>query len=102
MITRKHDGTHNQTTPAREWIISIPEGRTNIELIGVYSTDGRSAVQYDSQDFNNGVLTIYFGIDLVTGVVRYEYDIENTDSTSIISEGGIVNINVNQYNSPKA
>lgn len=95
---RKQDGAHVQDTPTREWTINIPEGRTNIELIGVYTADGRSAIPYDSEDFSNGVLTIYFGIDAVTGIARYEYDIDTTDTTtSVVTSGGVVNINIHQY-----
>ena len=99
MIVRKTDGRHEQTVPAREWAIPVPAGRTNIELFGVYTPDGRSQVHYDSYDLSGGVITIYFGIDAVTGVARYEYDAEQDDVTTVTGNGGV--IHVTQYNYPR-
>ncbi|MGL5146583.1 MAG: hypothetical protein ACRC7Q_03675 [Plesiomonas shigelloides] len=103
MMIRKADGSHEQTTPAREWSINVPEGRTNIELFGVYSEDGRTSIPYDSYDLVNGVMTIYFGIDSVTGVARYEYDVDggNGGSTCVTGDGGTIQVTVNQYNNPR-
>ncbi|MGL5729255.1 MAG: hypothetical protein ACRCYD_15560 [Plesiomonas sp.] len=104
MMIRKADGSHEQTTPAREWSIVIPDGRLNVELFGVYSEDGRTSIPYDSYDLTNGVMTIYFGIDAVTGVARYEYDVNTGDngSTNVVGDGGVVNVTVHQNNYPKA
>ncbi|MGL5773723.1 MAG: hypothetical protein ACRCYB_00045 [Aeromonas veronii] len=78
----------------------MPVGRTNVELIGVFSADGRSAIPFDSTDLTNGVMTIFFGIDAVAGVARYEYDIESDGSSTVTGNGGV--IHVHQYNYPKA
>lgn len=48
----------------------------------------------------NGVMTIFFGIDAVSGVARYEYDIESDGGSTVTGNGGV--INVHQYNYPKA
>ena len=96
MIARKSDGRHEQSVPSNEWTFTVPTGRTNVELIGVFSLDGRTAVQYDSIDFTSGVLTIFFGIDNTTGVARYEYDAEDDGSTVITGTGGVINVHVTQ------
>lgn len=95
MMIRKADGIHEQTSPANVWSFPVPDGRLNAELFGVYSEDGRTAIQYDSYNLVNGVMTIYFGIDDVTGVARYEYDVIEEGST-VTGCGGV--INVYQYN----
>jgi putative cofactor-binding repeat protein len=45
-------------------------------------------------------MTIFFGVDAVSGVARYEYDIENDGGSTVTGNGGV--IHVHQYNYPKA
>ena len=99
MMVRKSDGSFEQTAPSNEWQFTVPEGRTNVELIGVFSADGRSAVPFDSTDLTNGVMTIFFGIDAVTGIARYEYDTESDGGSTVVGNGGV--IHVHQYNYPR-
>lgn len=99
MMIRKSDGAHEQVTPEMEWQFTVPAGRTNVELIGVFSADGRSSIQFDSTDLTNGVMTIFFGIDAVSGVARYEYDIESDGGSTVVGNGGV--IHVHQYNYPR-
>lgn len=100
MMIRKSDGVFEQSAPSNEWQFTVPTGRTNAELIGVFSADGRSAIPFDSTDLTNGVITIFFGIDAVAGVARYEYDIESDGGSTVVGSGGV--IHVHQYNYPKA
>lgn len=87
MMVRKSDGAFEQTTPSNEWSFTVPVGRTNVELIGVFSADGRTAIPFDSTDLTNGVMTIFFGIDAVAGVARYEYDIESDGAVLTYVDG---------------
>lgn len=98
---RLSDGVYKCSTAASVWSFSIPDDRTNVELIGVYSTDGRSMIQVDSYTIVEGVMTLYFGVDEHLGVVRYAYDTASS-STVIDGEGGTINLVVNQYNSPRS
>jgi hypothetical protein len=96
MIIRKTDGTHVQAVALSTWEIEIPEGRTNVELTGVFSEDGRSSIAHDSVSFVDGVLTIFFGLDTHTGTARYEYDGEGSGTETITTGSSNVNITVNQ------
>lgn len=99
MIVRKSDGVYSQSVAANQWSFTVPEERTNIELIGIFSEDGRTSITFDSYTLTDGVVTVFFGIDEVSGVIRYEYDIESSESsTSITGEGGTINMTVHQYN----
>lgn len=99
MIVRKSDGIHEQTQAASQWVFTIPEERKNIELIGVFSEDGRTSIPFDSHTLIDGVITVFFGIDVVSGVIRYEYDVDSSETTtSITGGGGTVNMTVHQYN----
>lgn len=100
MIVRKADGLFSQETPAAIWTIPVPDGRMNVDVFGVYSADGRTSIEFDSVTFENGVLTIDFGLDAESGMARYEYDIE-TNSNTVEGDGGNITFTVNQYNAPK-
>lgn len=99
MMVRKSDGAFEQSAPSNTWSFTIPEGRMNVELIGVFSADGRTAIPFDSSEFTGGVMTIFFGIDAVTGTARYEYDIESDGGSTVVGSGGV--IHVHQYNYPR-
>lgn len=98
---RMSDGKYEQAVPAMEWSFNIPDGRTSVELFGVYSLDLKTLIPHDSYDIIDGVMTIYFGANIgaVTGIARYEYDVEG--SVSINGDGGVMNVIINQYNNPK-
>lgn len=99
---RMSDGKYQQSTPSMEWSFTIPDGRTSVELFGVYSADLKTLIQHDSYDIVNGVMTIYFSASTgaVSGVARYEYDVDGNDggSTCITGTGGTVQVTVHQYN----
>ncbi|MGL5523758.1 MAG: hypothetical protein ACRDCY_07925 [Aeromonas veronii] len=101
---RMSDGKYQQSTPSMEWSFTIPDGRASVELFGVYSADLKTLIPHDSYDIVNGVMTIYFSASTgaVSGVARYEYDIDggNSNPSTVTGCGGTINVVQNNY--PKA
>lgn len=101
---RMSDGKFEQPNPAMEWSFTVPDNRTSVELIGVYTADLRTLIPHDSYEVVNGVMTIYFSASTgsVSGVVRYEYDIDGStgNSSTVTGNGGTITVIQNNY--PKA
>lgn len=97
MINRKDDGSFVQELPSSMWVFTVPEGHKFPSVIGAYSIDGMTEYNIDSTSTSNGVLTIQFGIDQYTGVLKYSYESDRGSTTIDSGEGGVVNVTVNQY-----
>lgn len=101
-----------QTTPAAIWLKLVPDGRTNITVIGVFSTDGLSTYSPDHYNWDvvNKMIKIDFGVDESAGYFIYEYDDgvtiinDNTegDDSTITGTGGIIINNNNTWTCPSS
>lgn len=97
MSHRLDDGEFVQISPASTWEFSVPPAHKFISVIGAFSADGMTEYDIDSQEVVNGILTVRFGIEQHSGVIKYSYQVDG-DETKISSDGGTVNVTVHQYN----
>lgn len=89
-----------QGSSATVWQVPIPDGSRKGRPLAAYDSDGNS-LEWDSWQFDNGVLFVNFGIDPVTGELEYEYqNDEQTTVTTVEGEGGVINVTINQHNGP--
>lgn len=88
-----------QATTDTVWQVTVPDGAFKGRPLAAYDANGDS-IEWDSWQFDAGVLRVNFGIDPVVGELEYEYQGDTqpiTDTSVITSDGGVVNITVNQY-----
>lgn len=94
-------GTHNSDVPSSLWEVSIfPVGAIKVRPLAVYDENGNSHT-WDSWEFQDGVLRVSFGVDPVMGELEYEYQVEGEDPVVIEGNGGVINVTINQNNTPR-
>ncbi|MGL4223022.1 MAG: hypothetical protein ACRCSS_20575 [Shewanella sp.] len=89
---------HEQVADSNSWQVTIPSGGSMGRPEAAYDSDGNS-IDWDSWDYINGVLHVNFGIDMNAGKLLYKYFSEGSEcsTTSVCSDGGVVNVTVNQF-----
>ncbi len=100
MIIRKEDGTLVQEEAISTWVFIVPENQKALHIIGAYSDDLLTKYNIDSHHITDGIITVSFGLDLHSGVLKYSYETDGTneDTTIIRGEGGSINITIHQTN----
>lgn len=78
------------------WIITPPQGAKKVRPLAAYDLSGDSH-DWDSWEFEDGVLKVSFGVDAVAGELEYEYQLDGDDSVIVDSNGNQVSITINQY-----
>lgn len=89
--------TLKQQDPVTLWQVSTPAGGRKGRPLAAYGTNGNS-LEWDSWQYENGVLSVNFGIDPVSGELEFEYQNDQPEPVTITGDGGTVNITVNQNN----
>lgn len=89
-------GSFTQESPNIMWILTVPDGGSKARPLAAYDSSGDS-LEIDSWSFSNGKLNVNFGIDPVTGVLEYEYQVNGDDTVVVDSNGNQVSITINQY-----
>lgn len=97
-MKRKDDGAFVQDVPLSTWQFNVSNGQKAIHIIGAYSADLMTKYDIDESQVEDGVVTVSFGLDSHSGVLKYSYETEiNGDEATVISGNGGT-ITVNQYN----
>ncbi len=60
-------------TPSDVWSVSLPKGASKVRILGLWDTDGNK-ITYDSEVVNNKTITVNLGLDVLDGVMDYEYE----------------------------
>lgn len=103
-----------QTTLASIWLHLVEEAdRTNITVLGVYSSNGESTISPDHYNWDvvNKMIKIDFGVDEQIGYFIYEYEDGNDDviinnnndgedDSIVTGAGGIIINNNNTWTCP--
>lgn len=85
-----------QTENVAMWEVHLKEGQTEGRAIAAFDQDGNS-LSWESSWFKDGVLYVDFGVDNHTGKLLYDFETKR-DSNSIAGNGGVINVNISQYN----
>lgn len=93
--------TLQQQTAATLWQVSTPDGSRKGRPLAAYDDDGNS-LEWDSWQYEDGVISVNFGIDPVSGELEYEYQNDHTEPVTISGDGGTVNITIHQNNAGAA
>lgn len=101
MIVRKDDGESQEFELSSTWVYILPENRKSIHIIGAYSKDGMTKYKIDNERIVDGVVTIQFGIDQHSGVLKYSYEIfeENKNSVELLDGKIVINMTQTNHNS---
>lgn len=91
---------HTQEIAAEKWIIDLPTGAKMPRAVQVYNLAGNPVSWTYQQAVNsNGDLVLDFGLDEVSGIAKYTYEIDGeSPNDPIIGEGGVINVHIHQYN----
>lgn len=88
--------TVDEASPTSTILVLAPTGATKLRPLAFYDIDGNSH-EWDSWDLVNGLMKVSFGVDLVSGDLEYEYQVEGDDPIVVDGDGNQVSIVINQY-----
>lgn len=85
-----------QADSASVWNFDFPAEHKFPHILGFYTADGMTELEADSFNINAGKLTVYFGVESHSGFVKYTYEAESGSTSTVTTDGNVVNITINQ------
>ncbi len=89
-------GEFIQTENLALWSVTFKKGQSEGRALAAYDEQGNS-LDWERSWYQEGKLYVDFGVDSHIGKLKYEY-VTSESQDAINGTGGVINVNINQYN----